>query len=150
MTEPMNAEAVAQMVAELNAPNAYSQKSLDGYENDPIGFRNKLCASAADMLEALAAENATLRAEQAMLKFDIDKMLTQIEEHNAAWDELRASEAAAVARVKAALGIAKTRHIPDQPAAFGGSELEWAQGQYASLRREIIASLTPTTDKEPR
>ena len=54
----------------------------------------------------LAAENATLRAEQAMLKFDIDKMLTQIEEHNAAWDELRASEAAAVARADHALALA--------------------------------------------
>jgi len=53
-----------------------------------------------DTCITLVAENAALRAEQAMLKFDIDKMLTQIEGHNAAWDELRASEAAAVARVK--------------------------------------------------
>ncbi len=55
---------------------------------------------------------------------------------------------AALERVSAALEIAQTRHIPDQPAAYGGSELDWAQRQYASLRRAIIAALTPTADKE--
>mgnify|MGYP003397029817 CR=1 FL=1 len=123
MTSPLSPEAVAQMVADLTDGLDMAAEAevlvIDGLEkyvtlfqaddrdtktmralrvyneakNNHRRFVNEACA-----LRAIAAENASLRAEQAMLKFDIDKMLTQIEEHNAAWDELRASEAAAVAR----------------------------------------------------
>ena len=98
----------------------------------------------------LAAENATLRAER-------DALTERATDAELNWancirlaQRLRASEAAALARVTTAFEIAQTRHIPDQPAAYGGSELEWAQRQYASLRRDIIAALTPTADKEPK
>ena len=141
MTSPLSPEAVAQMVADLDLFSRCGD----------VGMMDRdMAIDAKATITTLAAANATLRAEQAMLKFDIDKMLTQIEEHNAAWDELRASEAAAMERVTTALEIAQTRHIPDQPAAYGGSELEWAQRQYASLRRDIIAALTPTADKDPK
>ncbi len=87
-----------------------------------IAWPHRPLHDAADMLTTLAAENATLRA----------------------------SEAAVVERLKVALEIAKTRHIPDQPAAYGGSELEWAQRQYASLRRDIIAALPPQPTRSRR
>ena len=97
MTSPLSPEAVAQMVDVLNEQGPHHRR-------------------AADMLTTLAAENATLRAERAMLKFDIDKMLTQIEEHNAAWDELRASEAAALERVTELEALlAASTHSPRLP-----------------------------------
>ena len=115
MTSPLSPEAVAQMVADLPsrwkdaAPNPHyrGEELLPIVYADPGSngwyYRERKPDSVTayvrvDLITTLAAENASLRAEQAMLKFDIDKMLTQIEEHNAAWDELRASEAAAVAR----------------------------------------------------
>lgn len=38
----------------------------------------------------------------------------------------------------------RDRHIPDQPAAYGGSDLDWAARQHAALRdiaRKALASL---------
>ena len=123
MTSPLSPEAVAQMVADLPsrwkdaAPNPHyrGEELLPIVYADPGSngwyYRERKPDSVTayvrvDLITTLAAENASLRAEQAMLKFDIDKMLTQIEEHNAAWDELRASEAAAVARADHALALA--------------------------------------------
>lgn len=34
------------------------------------------------------------------------------------------------------------RHIPDQPAAYGGSEYDWVVRQYAELRRIALAALS--------
>ena len=86
-TSPLTPEAVAQMVAKLNATNAHSPKSMDGYEYDAVGFRDKLCASAADTLTTLAAENATLR----------DK-LAQSEKANKADGKVIVDVAGAIAR----------------------------------------------------
>lgn len=36
------------------------------------------------------------------------------------------------------------RHIPDQPAAFGGDELQWAQRQHGQLRAIARAALGET------
>lgn len=103
------------------------------------GFPENAASELMEQRDDALQELATLRAEQAMLKFDIDKMLTQIEEHNAAWDELRASEAAAM-KALAEIGAVVT--------AIEGAD---------SLDKEIIrnirtriAALTPTADKEPK
>ena len=41
---------------------------------------------------------------------------------------------ARVAELESALAEIAERHIPDQPAAYGGDELDWAQRQHTSLR----------------
>ena len=51
---------------------------------------------------------------------------------------------AKVDKLAGALEEISGRHIPDQPAAFGGSELDWAfrqHGQLRSLAREALAAL---------
>lgn len=40
-----------------------------------------------------------------------------------------------------ALETISGRHIPDQPAAYGGDELEWAQRQHTELRLIARAAL---------
>ena len=61
--------------------------------------------------------------------------------------QLTASEAARVgaeARVgelEAAMCEISARHIPDQPAAYSGDELEWAVRQHTELRRTARAAL---------
>ena len=50
-----------------------------------------------------------------------------------------------VERLRGALGTIADLHIPDQPAHFGGDELEWAQRHVGTLRRLAIETLT----KEP-
>ena len=49
--------------------------------------------------------------------------------------------AAYVAGIEAALQEIGNRHIPDQPAAYGGNELEWAIRQHTELRRIARAAL---------
>jgi len=174
----LSPEAVAQMVADREAgtpgPWVYEYTCVGHTVRQP-GAMNRIFgsnnANAPEVdarriarlpdLEAayltLAAENATLRADADRINgynVELCRDFNVMNLHGARQDDLiralRASEAAAMDRVTAALEIAKTRHIPDQPAAYGGSELEWAQRQYASLRRDIIAALTPTADKEPK
>ena len=106
-----------------------------------------------DLIRAQDQELTTLRAEQAMLKFDIDKMLTQIEGHNAAWDELRASEAAANARAdqardKALLEAAGTLEAQAldaeaQAKRFRGGSDPWADrtARSRALRNSAAAIL---------
>ena len=48
------------------------------------------------------------------------------------------------ARLRAALAEISDRHIPDQPAAFGGDELQWAQRQHGQLRALARAALGET------
>ena len=54
---------------------------------------------------------------------------------------------AEVARLRAALTEIADRHIPDQPAGFGGDELEWAQRQHGSLRAIARAALNAPDPK---
>lgn len=49
--------------------------------------------------------------------------------------------AAYVAGLEAALSEISNRHIPDQPAAYGGDELEWAVRQHTELRKIARAAL---------
>lgn len=49
--------------------------------------------------------------------------------------------AAYVAGLEAALREISDRHIPDQPASYGGDELEWAVRQHVDLRRIARAAL---------
>ena len=59
-----------------------------------------------------------------------------------------AAQAALLAQVeqmRGALEEISERHIPDQPASYGGDELSWAQRQHGALRQIARAALT----KEP-
>ena len=49
--------------------------------------------------------------------------------------------AAYVAGLEAALERIMDRHIPDQPAAYGGDELAWVTRQYKELRHIAITAL---------
>lgn len=53
---------------------------------------------------------------------------------------------ASAAKMEAALRDIAEYHIPDQPAAYGGDELSWAQRQHAHLRRIARAALPPAPD----
>jgi len=55
----------------------------------------------------------------------------------------QAMERAAILR--SALSEIAERHIPDQPAAYGGTELDWAVRQYAALRATASAALAQST-----
>ena len=73
------------------------------------------------------------------------------EENQRLFDRAETAEAALasykeeVERLRGALGTIADLHIPDQPAHFGGDELEWAQRHVGTLRRLAIETLT----KEP-
>ena len=66
MTEPMNAEAVAQMVADMkDGVHSMGMHEDNSTELFDIEGANDLMFEGGAMLEALAAENATLRASEA-------------------------------------------------------------------------------------
>lgn len=158
-TEPMNAEAVAQMVAALRLPETHISPE-----------------ESADMLTTLVAQNATLRAEQdegvRLLENarQIERNVQSVREHEhkraeAALAELAtllASEAAAMERVKvleAALADAGSmRDAADRVSQWFCTEARHLEGpRIQGLRMAIVAydrhmqpnpSLTPTADKE--
>jgi hypothetical protein len=58
--------------------------------------------------------------------------------------EANAALAEELARVRQVLAEIAERHIPDQPAAYGGDEAEWAVRQHTELRRIARAALSHT------
>ena len=129
MTSPLSPEAVAQMVAELRAENLPASEAV------------------ADMLSTLASENATLRAEN-------DIWTERATDAELNWanctrlaQRLRASEAAALERVKVLTDALKETYdnLFYQLEAKRGPQFA---SEYPSIRRAEKA-LTPTADKEP-
>ena len=169
MTAPMNAEAVAQMVADLT--------HTDGPDGEmSMMYRGVI----ADALRSLAAENATLRAERDDLAVAIDSIETsnglthngnlwrfwanKAREMASKFDAMRASEATAVVRVgRLTDAAAHVLHDIDELAAnsegvaglhMNGNVAEWSEimdgGAFgawlcsAEVLRAIIAEGTPT------
>ena len=147
MTSPLSPEAVAQMVADrknaMSIQDALETLSAmasvqDGYAKKTTdrGLRiiHKANAKAqrevAATVTALAAENATLRAEREEMQGTINAMGAK---HRAEILPLRASEAAALERIGAIHAIA--------------NELSWA-AKTRSIADRLRAALTPTADKE--
>ena len=89
---------------------------------------------AAEQLEADGVTIATLTAERDAAEF------RETMAANKAVEYLERAEAAEAA-LATVFEIASTRHIPDQPAAYAGTELEWATRQYGSLRRDILDAI---------
>ena len=78
--------------------------------------------------------------------FDLqNRALNLMERRAEAAEASLASYKEEVERLRGALGTIADLHIPDQPAHFGGDELEWAQRHVGTLRRLAIEALT----KEP-
>jgi len=66
------------------------------------------------------------------------------EDRSAYWKGAYERMAARNRNMAHALKEISDRHIPDQPAAFGGSEYEWVVRQYASLRKIALDATPPT------
>ena len=102
-------------------------------------------SAAADQLEADSITIATLTAErdalQASLTATLQREAATYERHDAKMDAAKAEIKRLTAALATVFEIASTRHIPDQPAAYAGTELEWATRQYGSLRRDILDAI---------
>lgn len=95
-----------------------------------------------DAILALIRERDEARAERDDLAQSLKQIM--VADREAAEASL-ASYKEEVERLRGALGTIADLHIPDQPAHFGGDELEWAQRHVGTLRRLAIETLT----KEP-
>lgn len=62
-------------------------------------------------------------------------------ENDATLIALAPTLAAEVVRLREALADIAGRHIPDQPAAYGGDESQWATRQHTELRRRARQAL---------
>lgn len=91
MTSPLSPEAVAQMVARLRTRGQHQRATWDDGDME---------FTAADMLTTLAAENATLRVEFELLTAIKNAHKSRADGHFAELATLRASEAAAQARLR--------------------------------------------------
>jgi len=83
--------------------------------------------------------------EEAMASWpwsEMDKLNNRAEASEAAL----AAASGRAAGLEAALRQIAGQHIPDQPAAYGGDELNWAQHQYAELRKIAQAALSARPD----
>lgn len=99
-------------------------------------------AATPDAILALIRERDEARAERDDLAQSLKQIM--VADREAAEASL-ASYKEEVERLRGALGTIADLHIPDQPAHFGGDELEWAQRHVGTLRRLAIETLT----KEP-
>lgn len=95
-----------------------------------------------DAILGLIRERDEARAERDDLAQSLKQIM--VADRGAAEASL-ASYKEEVERLRGALGTIADLHIPDQPAHFGGDELEWAQRHVGTLRRLAIETLT----KEP-
>lgn len=147
---PLSPEAVAQMVADLRTPFGPADENGDYHV---MGWVIDLCGKASDMLTTLSAENATLLEQRDFARFDatngwaaeqasVKRNAYHYDRAKAALAELatlRASEAAAVERVKV-LEDAVTLTVKD------------ASHHLRKYREHCLAALTaaltPTADKE--
>lgn len=105
-------------------------------------------ADAAFMLAATPAAILALYAERdgamRLLKIEGEAHNLTLDERDKAQASL-ASYKEEVERLRGALETIANLHIPDQPAHFGGDELEWAQRHVGTLRRLAIEALTKET-----
>ena len=134
-TPKMTPEQRAVLVAELRLP--WFTNGCEWYQ---VRAANSLEADGVTIATLTAERDAAIGSEKTarnlMQKaFDVNRKV--IAERDAAQAE--------IARLTAALAtvfeIASTRHIPDQPAAYAGTELDWATRQYGSLRRDILDAI---------
>lgn len=56
-------DCVSDLVKRLRDPCGHSPNSMDGYERDAVGFRDKICTEAAACIEQLERELAEVRAD---------------------------------------------------------------------------------------
>lgn len=93
-------------------------------------------------LREVRAENDRLRA--ALAQSDQPYIFELVGRVSAAEAEA-ATLREQVEKMRGALEEISERHIPDQPAAYSGDELSWAQRQHSALRQIARAALP----KEP-
>ncbi|SMC41298.1 hypothetical protein SAMN06297251_10295 [Fulvimarina manganoxydans] len=92
------------------------------------------------------------------LESEVERLRRELEETSAisdgnadagfAFKERAEAAEAAVERLREALTEISERHIPDQPAAYGGDELSWAQRQHGGLRQIARSALSPDAKGE--
>jgi len=144
---PLPPEAVAQMVEELRA----ADKPL--IQSGPFMQTRERLRNAADMLTTLAAENATLRTYNTELCDNYNSQLVKLAHQDDELATLRASEAAAMGRVKVletALKFYRGAWSFKTSKRYGG--LEWFPTEQLLDDCGNVATdaLTPTADKEPK
>lgn len=105
-----------------------------------------------DYLEVPASDCLALDAEITRLtearRKDAEAWESLRAANNVVRDRAKAAEASLasykeeVERLRGVLETIANLHIPDQPAHFGGDELEWAQRHVGTLRRLATEALT--------
>ena len=143
----MNTDLKARAEALLAALKVDGFKYIAGRPLDDLPWLKEAIAAfmeAADAATVLALirERDEARAERDDLAQSLKQIM--VADREAAEASL-ASYKEEVERLRGALGTIADLHIPDQPAHFGGDELEWAQRHVGTLRRLAIETLT----KEP-
>ena len=104
---------------------------------DHASFEPHMHHTAADRIEQLVATN------EALIEKSARRLVLARDEGVARVEQFERAEAAETKLAKAveALVEISDRHIPDQPAAYGGDETDWARRQHTELRRIARATL---------